>query len=77
MSELDVENIFKGIKKHVEDNFPKGVPVPSSDEAEGVDAIRLVQKQFKEAGFECPRDTAREVVRHEWDQGAVVIQPVR
>ncbi|MCV7140630.1 hypothetical protein H7J76_15850 [Mycolicibacterium fortuitum] len=33
MSNRDVENIVKGIKQHVEDNFPKGVSVPSPDEA--------------------------------------------
>jgi hypothetical protein len=68
VSNGDVENIVKGIKKHVGNNFPEGVFVPSPDEANEDDAIRFVQKQFKEAGFDCPRDTARGVVRRAWDQ---------
>lgn len=68
MSDRDIENISKSIKKHVDDNFPEGVSVPGPDGADEDDAVRVVQKQFKEAGFDCPRDTAREVVQHAWDQ---------
>ncbi|ORA31988.1 hypothetical protein [Mycobacterium aquaticum] len=68
MSNGDVENIVKCIKKHLRNNFPKGVCVPSPDEANEDGATRFVQKQFKEAGLDCPRDTARGVVRRAWDQ---------
>ncbi|GAT01605.1 ATPase [Mycolicibacterium fortuitum subsp. acetamidolyticum] len=43
-------------------------PDRAADPADEEDAIRFVQKQFKEAGFDCPRDTALEVVQHAWDQ---------
>jgi hypothetical protein len=32
------------------------------------EAVQMVQEQFSEAGFECPDDRAREIVREAWAQ---------
>jgi hypothetical protein len=55
--------LYRAVKQHVDDNFPKGVSVPTPDEASEEEAIRSVQKQFTDAGFECPEDTARGLVQ--------------
>jgi hypothetical protein len=62
----DIDKIAAQIEQHVKDMFPKGVNVPqgvSEDEA-----ARAVQKQFTDAGFDCPDDTARDLVRKAWEQ---------
>lgn len=58
--------IAKAVEQHVQQNFPKGVSVPVgvSDE----EAVRTVQKQFKDAGFDCPEDTARDLIRQAHEQ---------
>jgi hypothetical protein len=46
-------------------NFPKrgNVPTGGSDD----EAARAAREQFREAGFDCPNETARNIVRHAWD----------
>jgi hypothetical protein len=56
------------IQRHVDDNFPEGVNVPT-DVSED-DAVRVVQEQFQEAGFECPEETARNLVQEAWRRAA-------
>jgi hypothetical protein len=50
------------IQRYVDDNFPKGVSVPTGVSEE--EAIRSVQEQFP--GFLCPEETARGIVREAW-----------
>jgi hypothetical protein len=50
------------IQRYVDDNFPKGVSVPTGVSED--EAIRAVQKQFH--GFTCPEATARRIVREAW-----------
>ncbi|MCV6966081.1 hypothetical protein H7J50_20040 [Mycobacterium intermedium] len=57
-----------GIEDYVNRNFPKELSVPTPDEASEEEAIRAVQKQFKDAGFDCSAKTARDLVRRAWKQ---------
>ena len=50
------------IQRYVDDNFPKGVRVPTGVSEE--EAVRSVQEQF--SGFVCPEETARRIVREAW-----------
>ena len=59
-----------GIGDYIEKNFPKGVLVLTPDEASEDDAARDVQRQFTDAGFDCPDDTARGLVRKAWKQAS-------
>jgi hypothetical protein len=60
MADDDIDNLVKQMQNHVEDTFPAGVSVPTgvSDD----EAIRAVQDQFRRAGYDCPVETARELV---------------
>ena len=55
------DEIARAVKQHVEENFPKGIHVRTgvSDD----EAVRDVQQQFQDAGFDCPDETARDLVR--------------
>jgi hypothetical protein len=48
------------VRNYINENFPKGVNVPTgvSDD----EAIQAVQQQFRDAGFDCPDETARGLV---------------
>jgi len=52
------------IRRHVDENFPKGVSVPTGVSED--EAIRSVQEQFQKAGFGCPEETARRLVQEAW-----------
>jgi hypothetical protein len=52
------------VQRHVDENFPKGVSVPTGVSED--EAIRAVQEQFQEAGFACPEETARMIVQEAW-----------
>jgi hypothetical protein len=52
------------VRSYINENFPKGVNVPTGVSED--EAIRSVQEQFKEAGFECPEETARGIVQEAW-----------
>lgn len=50
------------IQRYVDDNFPKGVRVPTGVSED--EAIRSVQEQFP--GFTCPEEAARRIVHEAW-----------
>jgi hypothetical protein len=60
------DEVAKAVEQHVHQNFPEGVNVPTgvSDD----EAMRAVQKQFQDGGFDCPDDTARDIVRRAHEQ---------
>jgi hypothetical protein len=49
-----------GVEDYINRNFPKGVNVPTGVSED--EAIRAVQQQFRDAGFDCPDKTARGLV---------------
>lgn len=53
--------IAKAVEQHINKNFPKGVSVLTGVTDD--EAVRDVQRQFQEAGFDCPDETARDIVR--------------
>jgi hypothetical protein len=59
------DNVADRIRKHVDENFPKGVSVPTGVSED--EAVRAVQEQFTKAGFGCPEKKAREIVRKAWE----------
>ena len=61
---MDMSDWGDEIRRHIEDTFPKGVRVPTGV-SEDV-AIRRVQAQFHQAGYECPEQKARELVHEGW-----------
>jgi hypothetical protein len=54
------------IQKYIEENFPKGVNVPTGVSED--EAVRAVQEQFTKAGFGCPEEQARDLVRQARDR---------
>ena len=58
------------IDQYFEEHFAAAVKVPAdvSDD----DAIRSVQEQFDDAGFDCSEETARALVRGLAQEGRVV-----
>ena len=68
MNDRDIDNIVNSIKSTWTTTSPKRVSVPTPEEATEDEAIRSVQKQFETAGFDCPEDTARELVQAAYEQ---------
>lgn len=60
------DDLTTQIEDYVEKNFPKGVSVPTGVSED--EAIQAVKKQFRDAGFDCPDETARGIVQHAWEQ---------
>jgi hypothetical protein len=60
------DDLSTQIEDYVKKNFPKGVSVPTGVSED--DAIQAVKKQFRDAGFDCPDETARGIVHHAWGQ---------
>ena len=60
------DEVAKAVEQHVKDNFPKGVSVPTGVNDD--EAVRAVRKQFQDAGFDCPDETARDLVRRAREQ---------
>ncbi len=56
------------IEQYFEEHFSAGVKVPTTVSED--DAIRSVQEQFDDAGFDCSEDTARGLVREAWGRAA-------
>ena len=56
------------IEQYFEEHFAAGVQVPTNA-SEG-DAIRSVQEQFDDAGFDCSEETARGLVHEAWRRAA-------
>ncbi|ORC02202.1 hypothetical protein [Mycobacterium persicum] len=59
------DEIARAAQQHIDENMPQTIEVPTGvAEAE---AVRAVQEQFTDAGFDCPEDEARRIVREAWD----------
>ncbi|HXO80111.1 MAG TPA: hypothetical protein VN856_09520 [Mycobacterium sp.] len=56
------------IDQYLEEHFVAGVKVPTTVGED--DAIRSVQKQFDDAGFDCSEETARGFVHEAWRRAA-------
>jgi hypothetical protein len=56
------------IEQYFEEHFSAGVQVPADISED--DAIRVVQEQFDDAGFDCSEETARGIVHEAWGQAA-------
>jgi hypothetical protein len=52
------------IEQYFEEHFAASVKVPTGVSED--DAIRVVQEQFDDAGFDCSEETARELVLEAW-----------
>lgn len=61
---MDLGDWGDDIERYIEENFPEGVHIPINVSEET--AIRSVQEQFQQSGFECPGDIARRLVREGW-----------
>ena len=62
-----VEDIQRQAQDHLIDQLhQQGIVVPTGVSED--EAVQMVQEQFSEAGFECPDDQAREIVREAWAQ---------
>ena len=55
-----VDGVAGDLKRYVEEHSPDEIRVPAriSDD----EAVRAVQHQYGQAGFECPEKQAREIV---------------
>ncbi len=62
----EVEVAFDGLRRHIYRTFPEGVSVPQDITED--EAIRAVQQQFTDAGYDMPSDSARNIVRRARDQ---------
>lgn len=56
--------VTKAVEQYVEQNFPKGISVPTGVSED--EAVRAVQDQFRKSGFDCPDETARDLVHEAW-----------
>jgi hypothetical protein len=56
------------IEQYFEEHFAAGVRVPTNVSED--DAIRSVQEQFDDAGFDCSEETARGLVHKGWRRAA-------
>ena len=56
------------IDQYFEEHFAAGVQVPINVSED--DAIRSVQEQFDDAGFDCSEETARGLVHEAWGRAA-------
>lgn len=56
-----IDEIEQQIERYLEDNFPDGLHIPA--EVSEDEKVQAVQEQLSDAGFNCPDDTAREIVR--------------
>jgi hypothetical protein len=53
--------VTKAVEQYVNDNMPEGVSVPTGVSED--EAARAVQERFTKAGFGCPDELARDIVR--------------
>ncbi len=56
------------IEQYFDELIAGGVKVPTTVSED--DAIRAVQEQFDDAGFDCSEDTARGLVHEAWRKAA-------
>lgn len=53
--------VAKAAQKYINENMPAGVSVPTGVGED--EAVSAVQEQFTKAGFGCPEELARDIVR--------------
>ena len=68
MKDEDIRAGLDGLKRHIYRTFPEGVSVPQGVTED--EAIRAVQQQFTDAGYDMPADSARDIVHRAWDQAS-------
>ncbi|MGN6338513.1 hypothetical protein [Mycobacterium sp.] len=56
-----IDEIEQHMERYLEDKFPDGLHIPA-DVSED-EKVQAVQEQLSEAGFNCPDETARKIVR--------------
>ena len=64
----DMSSMDHLIDQYFEEHFAEGVNVPTNVSED--DAIRSVQEQFDDAGFDCSEQTARGLVHEAWRRAA-------
>lgn len=64
----DIDSIIQQIADYVDKNAPHSIAVLEPGETSENEAIRDVQKQYADAGFDCDENTAREIVQTAWEQ---------
>jgi hypothetical protein len=57
----DDDDLVNEIQRKIQEMFPEGVSVPTGVSED--EAVRAVQDQFTVAGFDCPEEQARDLVR--------------
>ena len=66
----DDDDVAEDIKRQAQDLInqlqQQGIVVPTGVSED--EAVQMVREQFSEAGFECPDDQARDIVREAWAQ---------
>lgn len=67
MADDDLD-LYGELEKYRRERAPSQISVPT-DVSED-EAVRAVQEQFERAGFECPEEQAREIVREAWGNDA-------
>lgn len=55
------DDLVKEIQRKIQELFPEGVSVPTGVSED--EAVQAVQDQFTVAGFDCPEEQARDLVR--------------
>jgi len=60
------------IERYIEEHFSESVNVPTDISED--EAIRFVQEQFDDAGFECSEGTARGLVQKAWRGAAATYE---
>jgi hypothetical protein len=69
MAEEEVPEVVDDLRKRADEQdseLPEGVDVPLTGSED--EAMRAVQKQFKDAGTECTDDEARKLVHAAWEK---------
>lgn len=56
-----IDEIEQQMERYLEDHFPDGLDIPA-DVSED-EKVQAVQEHLSEAGFNCPDETARNIVR--------------
>jgi hypothetical protein len=57
----DDDDLVNEIQQKIQEMFPEGVSVPTGGSED--EAVQAVQDQFTVAGYDCPEEQARDLVR--------------
>jgi hypothetical protein len=61
----DDDDLVKEIQRKIQQMFPQGLSVPNGVSED--EAVQAVQDQFTVAGFDCPEEQARDLMRQARD----------